>query len=232
MDYFEYSALSKAPNDSRIQKDTVSWCWKVPAFISPWLILAGYFAAPLALERGDDRPRVNRTALIILGSTLVVSGYVVSMVLCFKLRRRFLLESLFLPCFASSLLSALNVVFNVLSRDLLPLDSLATLVIGVSSISTVIYSFAAIITYWKVISSQRPARNTSSPDDSAAFVSEDEMQRRQLLKLLANNSDAANPNLVRSTFRIDLPENINPFRGREQDRYLVVPESAHEKYKN
>lgn len=62
-----------------------------------WVLTSNsYFAAPLALERGDDRPRVNRTALIILGSTLVVSGYVVSMVLCFKLRRRFLLESLFL----------------------------------------------------------------------------------------------------------------------------------------
>ncbi|KAL1880392.1 hypothetical protein Plec18167_003796 [Paecilomyces lecythidis] len=148
------------------------------------------------------------------------------MILCFKLRRRFLLESLFF------LLSALNVIFNILSRDLLPLDSLATLVIGVSSISTVIYSFAAMITYWKVLSSQRPVPNTTSPGDNAAIVSEDEMQRRQLLKLLANNSDAPNPNLLRSTFRIDLPENINPFRGREQDRYIVVPESAHEKYKN
>lgn len=125
-----------------------------------------------------------------------------------------------------------NVVFNIFCRNLLPLNSLAVVVIVVSTSSTVIYAIVSLYTYSRILSRRMRQRQSSYPDDGTALLTEDEMQRRQLLKLLQNrDSDRApTPELVQGTFRIDLPETVNPGRGR--DRYPSMPgmpESAYER---
>lgn len=100
-------------------------------------------------------------------------------------------------------------------------------VIAVSASSIIIYGIVALFTYSRILAVRQKPPQTSYPDDGTALLTEDEMQRRQLLKLLMNKDAdrAPTPELIQGTFHIDLPETVNP----GWDRYNSLPESTYER---
>jgi hypothetical protein len=93
------------------------------------------------------------------------------------------------------------------------------------------YGSAALFVYRKIIlvhnlDHLRRARPSSWADD-ASLLTTDEMQRRQLLRLLFNKDTdrAPSPDATQSTFRIDMPDVNSP---REGARYLSLPNTSHD----
>jgi hypothetical protein len=134
-------------------------------------------------------------------------------------------RSIWSPFAGSSLISLANVVFNVLCRGLLPLSQLGVVIITLSAISTFIYGAAALITSLREhhrFEQERRENRHLFPGDGA-LITDDEMQRQQLLKLLHRRPDAApNPKLLRETYHIDIPGNMNPQKDRGQSAFPVV----------
>lgn len=203
------------------------WYWKLLAVSSSWSLLVGYLVFPLALGEDEDGVRISAVGLIAFGSVTIAVAYTISVVLSYFGRQAFLLESVYIPFFGSSLIGLANATFNILCRNLLPLSRLATVIISLSAVSTAVYCSAALYTGWKVHvrNEQRRLhmRNCWS-NDGTALLTDDEMQRQQLLKLLQSKSDKApSPEAIQSTFRIDLPDTSSPQRGR----VLFTPFDAH-----
>lgn len=83
------------------------------------------------------------------------------------------------PYLATNLLGLFNVLLNVLARGLLPPSGLCVVGLGLPSAFSLIYALAAYLIYRQYGSSQG-----HRAEDGTPLLSEEEMQRRQLLRLL------------------------------------------------
>lgn len=98
-----------------------------------------------------------------------------------------------------NIVSLFNVLFNVLARDLLPLNALRVVGIGLPSASSVIYGLAAYLIYRECGGS--PGHRA---EDGTPLLSQEEMQRRQLLRLLQEQTTGAyTPSVTDNTYRLD-----------------------------
>jgi hypothetical protein len=128
------------------------------------------------------------------------------------------------------------VAIHVFCRGLFPLGGGGLAYVILSSISTFIYGIGALFTFWEVnagfttpgiapFEQQLPQWSPYWPTatDDTALLSDDELQRRQLLRLLhANNADRPpSQEVIKNTFRIDLPNVVN--HHRDQNRYTAIP---------
>lgn len=123
------------------------------------------------------------------------------------------------PCLYSSLLSLFNVVFNIIARNLFPLNSLEKMGMGLSSACGVVYVLAALWIYGKDVT---PGDARSGSDDATALLTEEEMQRQQLRSLLEQGRregmKSPSPRAMQKTFRVDGPEHLN-VGNNDWDRY-------------
>lgn len=83
------------------------------------------------------------------------------------------------PHLASNLLGLFNILLNVLARGLLPPSTLCVVGIGLPSAFSLIYALATYLIYRENGSRQGHRAGYGTP-----LLSEEEMQRRQLLRLL------------------------------------------------
>ncbi|KAL1962405.1 hypothetical protein VTN77DRAFT_9744 [Rasamsonia byssochlamydoides] len=245
-----FMAPPTSPSPSR--KPRISMYWRILATVSSWMLLAGFLLFTVALETKCEMLRVDRLGLEIVAVALVGLPNVVSvsLVLMFREHHKFLFNRIYIPFFGSSLLGTFNAAIHILFRGLTPLSTVGLAYIILSSVSTAGYGLAAFCSYWKIdvgfsrrdktpptLDQQQQQRQPQwSPywppvtDDTRTAllnnIDDDELQRQQLLRLLRSNSADTPPSaeLVKNTFRIELPEVVNPHR--DQNRYAAVPGNA------
>lgn len=219
MDSSYYQQLYTMTQALQLEEKSPRWYWKLLAISSSWSLLIGYLVFALSLELEGPTPR-----LIVAGSVTIAVAYTVSIVLCFWGRQAFLLDCVFIPFFGSSLIGLANAFFTIFCRHLLPLNAPGAAIISLSAISTVIYGIASVITGVQVRTrNELRQRRRGWPEDGNPLLTEDEMQRQQLLKLLQRKADTApSPEAIQGTFRIDLPDATSP-HNRDRGRVLFNP---------
>lgn len=193
--------------------------------------------------RPDEPSRINTTAATACAMSFIGVSCAASVALAVvqRKKKKFLLRSLFMSVFYSStrvipqtrydadhcrphtisnLLALFNVLLNILSRNLFPLTAIRVIWIGLPAAFATVYGLAA---YW-IYSMYGPIVRGHHADDGTPLLSEEEMQRRQLFRLLQErNADRpATPDLVRNTYRLDLPVNVDAVR-KDWDRSVAMP---------
>ncbi|RAL05207.1 uncharacterized protein BO80DRAFT_130324 [Aspergillus ibericus CBS 121593] len=200
-----YTVSQEQQQEQQVDQETASAFWKFLAACSSYLVLVGFLVIPLAF---GNESHGDKTSMIIAALVLVAIGYTTSLMLvCFQGRERaYLLHSLFLSCTASNLLALLNVLLNVLCRKL-PLGTLEIASLSLPSVFALLYGAGALWSYAGDFMVVTRVRKHESP------LTEEEMQRQQLQRLLDHNSKAPSPKVVQKTFRVSAPERINPGKG-------------------
>ncbi|KAJ5091194.1 hypothetical protein NUU61_006064 [Penicillium alfredii] len=198
----------------------VSRAWKLLAGFCAILLLLGYLILSVVFNKPNEKLLVHKSASTICALFFIAIAYSASVVLAIAQRHRklFLLRSVFMPYMIINLLSLFNVLFNILGRDLFPLSALRVVGIGLPSAFSVIYGIAAFLVYREY----GPSRGHRA-EDGTPLLSEEEMQRRQLLRLLQErNSAAPSPDLIQNTYRLDLPTNMEPAQ-KPWNRHMAPP---------
>lgn len=97
-----------------------------------------------------------------------------------------------------NLLALLNFLFHIHGRRM-QMNTLQIVGICLPTAFSVCYAIAAILTYREYRRHQ--------VEEATLMLSDEELQRRQLLRLLGEQNCAApSPELVRNTYRFDLPQ--------------------------
>jgi hypothetical protein len=97
-----------------------------------------------------------------------------------------------------NLLALLNILFHIHGRKL-HMNTLRIVGICLPAAFSLLYAVASILIY------REYGRHRT--EEATLLLSDEEMQRRQLLRLLGEQSTSApSPDLVRNTYRFDLPE--------------------------
>lgn len=124
------------------------------------------------------------------------------------------------PCLFSNLLGLLNVVLNILCRKLLPIGRLETVGMVLASIFAVLYALCALWAYGRDIADEI---RVDDADRTMIPLTEEEMQRQQLLRLLQENQGKkrSSAKVMQKTFRVKVPEHINP--GKGWDSFMPPP---------
>ncbi|KAH1328698.1 hypothetical protein KXX47_007639 [Aspergillus fumigatus] len=201
------------------ETDTVRSAWQLPAAMASTLSLLGYMMIPLALEKPENNPQINKTVLTIAAMVLIGVAYALSFVIvCAQIdQRAYLLHSVFLPCLTSSLFGLFNLVFNILCRNILPMNNLSTIVVSLCCAFVFLYALGALWIYGRTFADRTRIQYGSA---SPTLLTEEEMQRQQLLRLLQQNGKKkrSSAKAVQKTFKVDVPEVVSP--GKGWDRYM------------
>ncbi|EAW22344.1 uncharacterized protein NFIA_010250 [Aspergillus fischeri NRRL 181] len=221
------------------ETDTVRSVWQFPAAMASTLSLLGYLMIPLTLEKPENNPQINKTVLTIAAMVLIGVAYALSFVIvCAQIdQRAYLLHSVFLyvwsrevyqrsrlqtnqtpsPCLSSSLFGLFNLVFNILCRNILPMNNLATIVVSLCCAFVFLYALGALWIYGRTVADETRIQYGSA---SPILLTEEEMQRQQLLRLLQQNGKKkrSSAKAVQKTFKVDVPEVVSP--GKGWDRYM------------
>lgn len=96
-----------------------------------------------------------------------------------------------------NILGLLNIVLHLLGRNV-PMHRLQVVGVCLPSILSVMCALVIGLIY-----------REQSRISSTALLSEEEMLRRQLQRLLQEQSSAPSPELIRNTYRFDLPEDVS-----------------------
>jgi hypothetical protein len=176
-----------------------------------------YVILAVAISNTQDTLRIDITASITCAFVFVGVSYILSALVVFRQRHQklFLIHYVFWYVFGPheidvaandpspysilNLLALFNALFHVFARDL-PLNTLRVTSIGLPAAFSAIYPLAALFVN-RENSSSRPHREDGTP-----LLSDEEMQRRQMLRLLQDQSSAPSPDLIRNTYRFDLPQ--------------------------
>lgn len=183
---------------------------------------------PSAFKEAEKSSRINETAVIIAGSVLIGASYLSS--LCLILfnfhERAFLIQSLLVyvchclykersakltlrsPGLVSNALALFNVLINVFCRDLLPLTLLEIVSLSFPAAFSVLYALCALWLYSRDVN----ATAAVEPDQGTALMTDEEMQRQQLQRLLESSSrKSLSPRMVQKTYQVNHPDRLNSF---------------------
>ena len=96
-----------------------------------------------------------------------------------------------------NLLALLNILFHIHGRNL-QMDTLQIVSICLPAVFCLFYALAGILGYHEY--------GRHRAEEGTPLLTDEEMQRRQLLRLLGQRSTSPpSPDLVRNTYRFDLP---------------------------
>ncbi|UCK58219.1 hypothetical protein AFCA_001084 [Aspergillus flavus] len=223
MDSPQYQELGLVSQEQQpIDQETVRATWKFLAGLSSNLTLVGFLVMPLAFEGAKDESLGDKTGTAVAALALIGNAYLLSLILfgAQYRKRTYLIHSVFLPCLFSNLLGLLNVVLNILCRKLLPIGRLETVGMVLASIFAVLYALCALWAYGRDIADEI---RVDDADRTMIPLTEEEMQRQQLLRLLQENQGKkrSSAKVMQKTFRVKVPEHINP--GKGWDSFMPPP---------
>ncbi|KAL4940371.1 hypothetical protein BDV06DRAFT_196791 [Aspergillus oleicola] len=179
--------------------------------VSSYLALIGFLVMPLAFGDDEKTANVNKTATVIVASILIGMAYSLSLflILYYSDERAFLIHSLLVPSLISNSLALFNVLLNILCRNLLPLALLETLSLSFSTAFTFLYALGALWLYSRGVG----GTSGGEPNRGTILLTDEEMQRQQLQRLLEQNSSrkSLSPRAVQKTYRVNHPDRINSF---------------------
>ncbi|CRL30384.1 unnamed protein product [Penicillium camemberti] len=184
----------------RTSATDVSWVWKVVVACFAALQLVGYMILAVVVGSPPHELRINATVSTVTAFSFVGVSYGLSALIAFAQhhQRLFLLHSIFIPYSTVNLLALLNILFHIHGRSL-RMSTLQIINICLPTAFSVCYALAGILTYREC--------GHHRAEEGTPLLTDEEMQRRQLLRLLGErNTSAPSPDLVRNTYRFDLPE--------------------------
>ncbi|KAJ5465665.1 hypothetical protein N7530_009452 [Penicillium desertorum] len=177
----------------------ISRLWKVVAAFFAALQLVGYMILAVIVGSPPHELQINATVSTVIAFVFVGASYGVSALITFAQRHQvlFLLHSIFIPYSIMNLLALLNILFHIHGRSL-QMNTLQIVSICLPAAFSLCYALAGILAY------REYGRHRA--EEGMPLLTDEEMQRRQLLRLLGErNTSAPSPDLVRSTYRFDLP---------------------------
>ncbi|KAJ5788897.1 uncharacterized protein N7518_005908 [Penicillium psychrosexuale] len=183
----------------RTNATDVPWLWKVVAACFSAVQLIGYMMLAVVVGSPPHELRINATVSTVTAFVFVGTSYGVSALIAFAQRHQtmFLLHSIFIPYSTINLLALLNILFHIHGQSL-QMNTLQIVNICLPTAFSACYALAGILIY------REYGRNRVEED--MPLLTDEEMQRRQLLRLLGErNTSAPSPDLVRNTYRFDLP---------------------------
>ncbi|KAF7593849.1 hypothetical protein BBP40_010784 [Aspergillus hancockii] len=214
MDSPQYQELGRVSQEQQPIDGETGSTWKFLAGLSSNMTLVGFLVIPLAFEGAEKNSYKDKTGTIAAALALIGSASSLSFILfCAQYHKRtYLLHSVFLPNLFSNLIGLLNVLLNILCRNLLPLGRLEIVGAALAASFTVLYALSALGVYGRGIADEIRA---DEPDRPTELLTEEEMQRQQLLRLLQENKSKKklSPKVIQKTFHVKVPEHINPGKG-------------------
>ncbi|PLN83440.1 hypothetical protein BDW42DRAFT_65891 [Aspergillus taichungensis] len=177
--------------------------WQFLADVSSYLLLVGYLVLPLSFNDSKYNEHIDRTGTAVAAAVFIGAGYALSiMLLAAQFRDRdYMIYSLILPQIPTNLLGVLNALLNIFIRDLLPLHSREVAAIALPSAVAFFCTLAALSIH--ALTSIKITRR-STPDRETVLLTEEELQRQQLLRLLQDKSGKRASKGVHSTFKVKL----------------------------
>ncbi|KAJ5263908.1 hypothetical protein N7478_011513 [Penicillium angulare] len=217
----EYGGLFPPPKQV-FNINRVSRLWRLLTISVAIVLLTGYLMLAVVFGDSNTDVHIDETTTIVIALFFIALSYAASLAIAFFQRQRklFLLHSLFLPYTIVNLLALFNVLLNIFARNLRPLSPLRVVATGLPSAFILIYGCASLLIYLEFgsMGSIRAA-------DGTPLLNEEEMQRRQLARLLEERSaPQPSPDLVRSTYRLEIPT-LDPVQkpwDRNEDQPLGV----------
>ncbi|KAJ5780036.1 hypothetical protein N7457_005196 [Penicillium paradoxum] len=196
-----YKAIWTTSNQTKPRNDAteVSWPWKLAAASFAALQLVGYMMLAVIIGYPHEL-RIDATATNVCAFVFIGVSHAMSVLIAFahQHRLRFLLQSIFIPCSMADVLALLNILFHIHGRGT-QMNTLPIVGICLPTAFAVCYATAAMLIYRECC--RHPG------EESTLLLSDEELQRRQLLRLLGEqNHSAPSPELVRNTYRFDLPQ--------------------------
>ncbi|KAJ5946950.1 hypothetical protein N7454_003789 [Penicillium verhagenii] len=220
----EYGGLINPPLEHHPNHIHVSGPWAVTTLFSGIVLLVGYLLLAVVFDNSNANTHINHTTAIVAALFFIALANVSSFGIAFFQRHQplFLLRSLFMSVFPSgydqsvkgghrltyyrpfmiiNLIALFNFLLNVFARDLFPLSALRVIAIGLPSAFALVHGGIAILIYHEYEYDGSPRTNRGTP-----LLSDEEMQRRQLARLLGDRSAGApSPDIVNSTYRLEIP---------------------------
>ncbi|PWY90098.1 hypothetical protein BO70DRAFT_377286 [Aspergillus heteromorphus CBS 117.55] len=200
--------------EEQTDEETVSALWRFLAACSSHLVLVGFLVMPMAFGLETTNSHIDKVSTTIAASVLIAIGYTLSLMLvCFQHQEQpYLLHSLFLPCITTNLLSLLNLLLHIFTRNLLPLGSLETASLSLPAVFTILYAMGAL---WTSVTVTIEPAGVRDRDHASPLLTEEEMQRQQLQRLLLDRKSrkGPSPRIAQKTFSVNAPERINPGKG-------------------
>ncbi|KAI9038709.1 uncharacterized protein KD926_010549 [Aspergillus affinis] len=214
-----YQEVAWVPQMQPPISETDRSSWRFLAALSSNLLLIGFLVIPLAFE-SPTQEAVSKVNSVVAAAVLIgFADALVLILICFQYdKREYLIRSIFLPGLVSNLIGLLNVILNILCRDLLPIGQIEAASMGLACAFAFLHALGALWVYGRTVSEE--TRVHGSKDD-AALLTEEEMQRQQLLRLLQENKKGASPKVTQKTFQVKVPERINP--GKGWDTFMPPP---------
>ncbi|KAL5338448.1 hypothetical protein BJX70DRAFT_366342 [Aspergillus crustosus] len=189
--------------------------WRLLAPVSSHLALVGYVYHALAFGVDEKAAQVNKTATVVAASIIIGMAYSISLflVLFHYEERIFVIHSVLVPGIISNSLSLFNVILNIICRDLLPMNLLEILSLSFASAFAFLYALGALWLYAREVND---AIGNDSSNRGTILLTDEEMQRQQLQRLLEQNSSrkSLTPKVVQKTYRVNHPDQLNSFMPR------------------
>lgn len=230
-----YSRMRETVFDLYTERDALPGYYRALALFATWLALGGYVLFALAFTSGEDNLKPPRIAILAAASTLLLVGYIGSVVLAFISRSLlFTFDNVLIPILTSSFVGVfVTVVNHALHKEFqIPTQAYIYVPLATACTTTIATAIVSFLTYRKIHNIknldkqrrqhlQRWERNSYGNYGDAASTSEllpmnklnginvpeDEAQRRQLLRLLLSREGVESPGLYQppSTYQITLP---------------------------
>lgn len=237
--------MRETPFDLYNERDALPWYFRAVTLVSSWLALGGYVLFALVFTSAEDNLKTSRAVLTSLAAAFLAVGYGVIAVTAFYSRSLlFLFDSVLLPILTSSFMGLFVTVTNhALHKGFpipthiyiyIPLVAACATTVGVGVFGCITYRKLSKI---KELDRQRrqhvqrwdrssyvnygDAASTTELLPTNVVASEDEAQRRQLLRLLLTRDSGDSPGrrTSQSTYQIHLP-------GEEYEGLQVVQPDA------
>ncbi|KAA8651583.1 uncharacterized protein ATNIH1004_000473 [Aspergillus tanneri] len=208
--------------------------WKFLASLSSNLLILGFLVIPLAFKSPTQEPASKVDSVVAAAVLIGIADALTLILICFQYdKRQYLVHSIFLyastvhslfsglihqliapdltqyrPGLTSNLIGLFNVILNIVCRDLLPIGQVEAASMGVACAFAFLHAFGALWVYGRMV-----AEEIRVPGSKHVLLTEEEMQRQQLLRLLQENKKSPRPKVTRKTFQVKVPERINPGKG-------------------
>ena len=230
--------------DLYVERDAITWYFRILATTGTWLILAGYILLTFAATSNPKDLTADQTTLIVAGTTVLVIGVILTILTyLFVTSWLFRFDVVLIPTLISSSIGFVAILLHQGIHQKLSFGQ--PLVYAPVLVAALGILVAASLALWTRRCIQRvrasdnrrrehrnqyqdaPAWQAESADSAATRLLPDlpneELQRKQLERLLfKRNADRApSPDAQSNTYRIDLPSPDN-YNGR----YLSVPSNS------
>jgi len=228
--------------DLYVERDVITWYFRILATAGTWFILAGYIFFTFAATSNPTDLAADKTTLIVAGTAVIVIGHVLTVFTYLVVASwLFRFDVVLIPTLLSSSIGFLAILLHQGIQQNLSFDQpLVYLPLLFAALGILVSASLALWTHrciqrvrasdkrrWEHHNQNQdvPAWRMEATDSAAVKLLPDlpseELQRQQLERLLfkGNIDRAPSPEAQSNTYRIDLPSTENSSDGR----HLSVP---------